>query len=97
MLIDVPNMVGVVNIDGPVRVDGPGLALISLRAYTPGGARIGAREQAIAVVDDLDSVRLVAVRDSPRWRPDPRIRHVDHLMAHVGPIDPTGTAPTHEE
>ena len=84
-------MVGVVNIEGPVRVDGPGLALIAVRAYNPGGARIGTRDQAIAVVDDLDSVRLVAARDSPRWRPDPRIRHVDHLMARIEPIDPAST------
>ncbi|ACY19859.1 hypothetical protein Gbro_0529 [Gordonia bronchialis DSM 43247] len=91
MLIDVPNMVGVANIDGPVHVDGPGLALVTLRAYTPGGARIGTRDQAIAIVDDLDSVRLVAVRDRPRWRPDPRIATVDRLMARVGPIDPTST------
>ena len=96
MLIDVPNMVGVVTIDGPVRVDGPGLALVAVRGYTPGGARIGTRDQAVAIVDDLDSLRLVAVRDSPRWRPDPRIRHVDHLMARISPIDPTDTA-TYEE
>lgn len=84
-------MVGVVNIDGPVRVDGPGLALVAVRGYTPGGARVGTRDQAIAVVDDLDSLRLVAARDIPNWRPDPRIRHVDHLMARVEPIDPAST------
>lgn len=91
VLIDIPNMLAVVTIDGPVRVDGPGLALVTLRAYTPGGARIGTRDQAIAIVDDLDATRLVAVRDSPRWRPDPRIATIDHLMARVGPIDPTST------
>ncbi|GAB03899.1 hypothetical protein GOAMR_06_01050 [Gordonia amarae NBRC 15530] len=93
VLIDIPNMLAVVTIAGPVRVDGPGpgLALITLRTYTPGGARIGTRDQAIAIVDDLDATRLVAVRDSPRWRPDPRIATIDHLMARIGPIDPTGT------
>lgn len=91
MLIDVPNMVGVVTIAGPVRVDGPGLALVAVRAYTPSGARIGTHDQAVAIVDDLDAVRLVAIRDRPRWRPAPRIATVDHLMARVGPIDPTST------
>ncbi|QHN19650.1 hypothetical protein GII30_02485 [Gordonia amarae] len=91
MLVDVPNLMCVVNIDEPVRVDGPGLALVAVRAYTPGGARIGTRDQAIAIVDDLDGVRLVAVRGIPNWRPDPRIATADHLMARIAPIDPAST------
>lgn len=91
VLVDVPNLMCVVNIDEPVGVDGPGLALVAVRAYTPGGARIGTRDQAVAIVDDLDSVRLVAARDRSRWRPDPRIATVDHLMARIGPIDPAST------
>ncbi|UAK40701.1 hypothetical protein K8O93_18800 [Gordonia bronchialis] len=85
MLVDVPNLMCVVNIDGPVKLDAPDLALVTLRAYTPGGARIGTRDQAIAIVADLDAVRLVAARDRPRWRPTPRIATVDHLMARIDP------------
>lgn len=90
MLVDVPNLMCVVNIGEPVRVDGPGLALVAVRAYTPGGARIGTRDQAIAIVGDLDGVRLVAVV-AFELAADPRIATADHLMARIAPIDPAST------
>lgn len=98
VLVDVRHMACVVDVDQPIDLGRDNLAMVGVTAFTPAGRRIGdAHEEMVALVADLDTVRLVAVRDRPRWRPDPQIATVDHLMARVGPIDPTSTAPMHEE